>query len=216
MVNVDDEIINATPMINDNYGRFDNRFAYFETEILIHQSKGVPLKIAARRDQSELQEHHAYRLDAPVAVWGPDDLPMLMEDFATTLEIEHAEVLPHCRINKVLAQGLGQIVEWSRRRTTGLPIEVIKVLHRCWNATQTQRVEFYANYLLSTNITSTLTMGALEVGNLISLRGLVVSYVEPAHTWDIQATEIQTILANPQGPSRRRSRRLCGLQPIGI
>ncbi|EGG07503.1 uncharacterized protein MELLADRAFT_62579 [Melampsora larici-populina 98AG31] len=179
-----------------------DRYAYFQSDVIINENgngpQGISVKIAARRDQTELQPRHAYRIDGPVAVWGPHNKPILMEDFQNTIEINHAEVRPNCLANKVLAQGLGRIVEWSRRETSGLPIEVIKVLHRCWNSTRTQRVDFHANYLLNTNITSKFTMDALNVGNLISLRGRVVSFIDIHHIWEIEATEIPLILTFPR------------------
>ncbi|EGG07454.1 uncharacterized protein MELLADRAFT_62657 [Melampsora larici-populina 98AG31] len=133
--------------INDAYSLFEHRYAYFKSCVIVNQNglHGISLKIAAKRDESELQENRPYRLDGPVGVWGPDDRPMLFEDFPNTIEIDDAEVRPQCMVNKVLAQGLGQIVEWSTRQTCGAPVEVIKVMHRCWNSTVSDNKSSYSS-----------------------------------------------------------------------
>ncbi|EGG04693.1 uncharacterized protein MELLADRAFT_108257 [Melampsora larici-populina 98AG31] len=146
--------------------------------------RGIPLKITARRNQSELQKSRAYRIEGQVAIHGNDNQPLLLEDSPSTIAIGNAELRLNSMVNQVLAQGLGQIVEWSRREGEGLPIEVIKVMHRCWN--DTRRIEFHATYLLDTNITSKLTMNALAEGNIISLRGRVVAYT---NTWEIEVID---------------------------
>ncbi|KAH9810177.1 hypothetical protein DFH28DRAFT_903172 [Melampsora americana] len=173
-----DEIISAA--------EHSDRFRFFETNIIINQNglHGISLKIAAQREQSELQARHAYRIDGQVAMWGAR--PILLEDFATTIAIDHAEVRPNCMVNKVSAQGVGQIVEWSADHGSVVPHEVIKVLHRCWNFTQSQHVDFHVNWVLSTHLTSPLTINALTEGNIISLRGNVVSYVD--NIWEIQVS----------------------------
>ncbi|KAH9808820.1 hypothetical protein DFH28DRAFT_907618 [Melampsora americana] len=175
------------------------RFRYFETNVIVHQNnntiQGISLNIATRKDQSEIRNCHAYRIDGQVGVGSTANTPMLTEDATHTIAIDHAEVRLNCMANKVLAQGLGQIVDRSRRRAPGKPVEVIKVLHRCWNATHTHRVDFYANYLLDTNLASSLTTAnanALATGNIISLRGNVVS-ITMDNTWEIQVSSTLSV-----------------------
>ncbi|EGG02421.1 uncharacterized protein MELLADRAFT_66375 [Melampsora larici-populina 98AG31] len=163
-------------------------FQYFDTDVFINQDglHAISLNIAASREESEIKSYHAYRIDGRVGTWGSDHRPILMEDTSNTIVIDHAKVRPNCMINKVCAQGLGQIVEQSIRRTSGIPIKAIKVLHQGWNSTHSQSVDFHVNYLLDPHYTtSSLKENALAAGNLISLRGNVVS-IGMDNTWEIQ------------------------------
>ncbi|EGG06925.1 uncharacterized protein MELLADRAFT_63060 [Melampsora larici-populina 98AG31] len=115
----------------------DDRFSYFESDVIVHESglQGHALTVAALKIDTQIRDNHAYRLNGQVAVSNSKNDTFLLEDAQSTIPIDDAEVLLRSMANKVLTQGVGRIVEWSARGTAhnSTPTEVIKVMHQCWD-----------------------------------------------------------------------------------
>lgn len=187
-------------------------FTCFRSHIILGNQtlEGVSLIVAGKHGKTGLASNHAYRIEGDVAAGGFQTKSTIFEDNENTITIDHAEVRLNCIHNKVSAQGVGQIVDWCLRTlpNTGHSVEVIKVKHRCSNPDI--RVEFYANYVVDTDVSSTLHLDALSVGNIISLRGNVVGHDNDSGTWEIHTAEIQMIHYQPV---LRRSKRQRGFPP---
>ncbi|EGG01524.1 uncharacterized protein MELLADRAFT_110867 [Melampsora larici-populina 98AG31] len=75
------------------------------------------------------------------------------------------------------------------------------------------RHDFHVIYLLKPHITDYLSIDALNVGNVISLRGVVVAHQQATNTWEIEVSEVQMIQVQP---AVRESRRQRGLAPLPL
>ncbi|EGG07285.1 uncharacterized protein MELLADRAFT_62549 [Melampsora larici-populina 98AG31] len=122
---------------NDVEHEENDAFVCFETNVIIKKddTRGVPLMVAARRDESILRRGHASRIEGHVAAGGINSVSTIFEDADNTIEIDHAEVRVKSLVDKVSAHGVGLIVDWDLRSgpDEGCYTEVIKA----------QRYEFY-------------------------------------------------------------------------
>lgn len=90
----------------------------------------MSIGIAARVPETILRSNHVYQIEGPVSV-GEAGLT-IFEESPNTTAIDDGEVRVNAMANKVTAQGIGRIVEWSCRgaaNATGRD-EVIKVMHQ--------------------------------------------------------------------------------------
>ncbi|EGG07176.1 uncharacterized protein MELLADRAFT_86028 [Melampsora larici-populina 98AG31] len=119
------------------------KYKYFQTDVVFNRGTltGAGLLIAAKHCNTQIRHNHAYKLEGPVSA-GCDTVSTIFEEAENTIVIDSAEVRLHPLLNKVSAQGVGQILEWSLRRVHNqrTAIEVIKVLHRGRDATGKRQV----------------------------------------------------------------------------
>ncbi|EGG08614.1 uncharacterized protein MELLADRAFT_61843 [Melampsora larici-populina 98AG31] len=183
------------------------RLKLFETDVIIDSGalEGIKVFIATERNGTSMKLNHAFRIDGEVAAGGSNSVSTIFEDSITTISIDHAEVRLNCMLNRVTTHGIGRIEEWSRRVLTpsSRSVEYIKVLHRC---TAFMRHDFHVIYLLKPHITDYLSIDALNVGNVISLCGVVVAHQQATNTWEIEVSEVQMIQVQPAVRESRQQR----------
>ncbi|EGG01523.1 uncharacterized protein MELLADRAFT_92022 [Melampsora larici-populina 98AG31] len=165
----------------------DPRFQCFVSDITIRSGTldRVELLIAGNIAKTALTHNRAYRIDGEVGVGGRDTVSILFKDAAHTISFDHAAVDLSLLCNKVSAQGIGQIVDWSRRSAYGgsTNVEVIRVHHRSLAGNP---VVFAADYILTPYMTLPLCHNALAIGNIISLRGHVIGHNMENNIWEIE------------------------------
>ncbi|EGF98023.1 uncharacterized protein MELLADRAFT_96243 [Melampsora larici-populina 98AG31] len=189
-------------------------FRCFESDVIINSGalQSVTILIAGGQHNTTLTANRTYRIDGEVAAGGSNSVSVLFEDSALTINLAIPQVPPFSLSNKVSVYGVGMIAHWSTRpcHGDGRRAEVVRLLHRSSTANP---VEFHADYVLSSRITSTLSLNALSVGNIISLRGYVIGHNLESNTWEIGVSAIQFMHCTPQ---LRRSRRQRGYAPISM
>ncbi|EGG08257.1 uncharacterized protein MELLADRAFT_62102 [Melampsora larici-populina 98AG31] len=176
------------------------KFTHFNSDVIVNTTspRGVSILIASNAAQSSIRTHNAYRIEGTVAA-GAGSVATIFEDGGSTIALQHAQFMPDAVANKVSAQGIGRIVEWSSQPvpdTTNLS-EVIKVLHEGRDSTGKHRIVFHAHYVVNHTLGSTLSPDALSVGNIIVLRGNFSKYNAQDNTWVIETTEVQLIYNRP-------------------
>ncbi|EGG06693.1 uncharacterized protein MELLADRAFT_63216 [Melampsora larici-populina 98AG31] len=186
-------------VVTDNDG--NGRFRIHETNVFFRQTefRAVSLFVAGLRGESRLCSGNCYRIDGQVAGASGGGTPILFEMARGTIVLDPESANPVSLTNKVLTEGVGQVVEWFGRPVVG----------GIGREEERRVVEFYVTYVLDAAVTCTLSMDTLDVNNILQLRGNVFGFDVARNRWEVKVAEVR-LVSKRERP--RRSRRQRGLE----
>ncbi|EGF97750.1 uncharacterized protein MELLADRAFT_114101 [Melampsora larici-populina 98AG31] len=178
----------GSQVISDQDGA--GRFRLHHTHVVVCDAtlRSYGLIIAGRRNWSRVRSNGSYRLKGEVVPGAPGTTDTLFKDESGTISMDNIAVDVLELANRVSVQSVGQIVDWFGRpsRAGGYADEVCTVLHRYCNHAEGRVVEFRATYVFDTNVSSSLSIDALNPGNIVNLRGSVVAFNSVRNQWEIK------------------------------